>query len=72
MRVTKTDKNWVEMEKPEWLIQMEAVLELLNEGVIISDGRNQILFSSSRFVEMTGIFREDLDRVLPFSLLFRT
>ena len=65
MRVTKPDKNWVEMEKPEWLIQMEAVLDLLNEGVIISDDCNQILFSSSRFVEMTGISREDLIESYP-------
>lgn len=48
------------MEKPEWLSQMEAVLEVLNEGVIISNDRHQILFANSRFVEMTGIPRQDL------------
>lgn len=50
----------MDIEKPEWLIQMEIVLEALNEGVIIADESNQILFANSVFVEMTGISREDL------------
>ncbi len=58
MSVTRTDS--IEMEKPEWLTQMETVLEVLNEGVIISNDRHQILFANSRIVEMTGIPRQDL------------
>jgi PAS domain S-box-containing protein len=58
MSVIKRDS--IEMEKPEWLTQMETVLEVLNEGVIISDDRRQILFANSRFVEMTGIPLQDL------------
>src|SRR5258708_12193785 len=58
MSVIKRDS--IEMEKPEWLTQMETVLEVLNEGVIISDDRRQILFANSRFVEMTGIPPQDL------------
>ena len=50
----------MDIEKPEWLSQMEIVLEALNEGVIIADESNQILFANSVFVEMTGISREDL------------
>ncbi len=48
------------MEKPEWLTQMEAVLEVLNEGVVIADDRGRILFANSRFLEMTGIPGQDL------------
>lgn len=55
-----TSKDSTEMEKPEWLTQMEAVLEVLNEGVVIADDRHRILFANSRFVEMTGISRQDL------------
>lgn len=44
----------------EWLTSMEAVLEALNEGVIITDEQQQILFVNARFVEMTGISRQDL------------
>ena len=47
-------------EKPEWLAQMKTVLEVLNEGVIIANDRHRILFANSRFVEMTGIFGQDL------------
>ena len=58
MSVTKKDS--IEMEKPEWLAQIEKVLEVLNEGVVIADDRNRILFANSRFLEMTGFFRHEL------------
>lgn len=45
---------------PEWLAQMETVLEMLNEGVVIASDSHRILFANSRFVEMTGISRQDL------------
>ena len=48
------------MDKPEWLTNMEAVLEVLNEGVVITNDHQQILFANSRFVEMTGIPRQDV------------
>ena len=48
------------MDKPEWLISMEAVLEVLNEGVLITNENRRILFANARFVEMTGIPRPDL------------
>jgi len=58
MSVTTGDS--IKMEKPEWLSQMEAVLEVLNEGVIAANERLQILFANTRFLEMTGISREEL------------
>jgi PAS domain S-box-containing protein len=58
--VPMTEKERIEMEKPEWLAQMETVLEVLEEGVVIADDRHRILFANSRFVEMTGIPRQDL------------
>ena len=48
------------MEKPEWLTQMEAVLEVLNEGVIVTNERHQIFFANTRFLEMTGIPQEEV------------
>src|SRR5258708_15283540 len=48
------------MHKPEWLASMEDVLEVLNEGVVITDENHRILFANSRFVEMTGIPKKDL------------
>lgn len=49
-----------QMEKPEWLAQMGAVLEVLNEGVMITTDQHRILFANSRFAEMTGISLQDL------------
>jgi sigma-B regulation protein RsbU (phosphoserine phosphatase) len=48
------------MDKPEWLTSLEAVLEILNEGVVITNENRQILFANARFVEMTGILKRDL------------
>jgi sigma-B regulation protein RsbU (phosphoserine phosphatase) len=48
------------MDKPEWLTSLEAVLEILNEGVVITNENHQILFANARFVEMTGILKRDL------------
>lgn len=58
MSVTAGDS--IKTEKPEWLSQMDAVLEALNEGVIVANERLQILFANTRFLEMTGIPREEL------------
>jgi PAS domain S-box-containing protein len=52
--------------KPGWLAQTETVLEVLNEGVVIAGDGHRILFANSRFVEMTGISREDLIDSDPF------
>jgi PAS domain S-box-containing protein len=47
------------IDNPEWLTSMESVLEALNEGVVITDEHQQILSVSSRFIEMTGIPRQE-------------
>ena len=58
------------IDKPEWLTSMEAVLEVLNEGVIISNDQQQILFVNSRFIEMTGTPRQELTGAFRFPMLF--
>ena len=58
MSVTRKDP--IGIDKPDWLSQMETVLEVLNEGVLIAGDDHRILFANSRFVEMTGIPRQDL------------
>ncbi|HXJ16410.1 MAG TPA: SpoIIE family protein phosphatase [Candidatus Polarisedimenticolia bacterium] len=50
----------MKIEKPEWLLQMENILETLNEGVLISDERHRILFINSRMSEMLGIPPEEV------------
>ena len=45
----------MDIDKPEWLLQMEAILETLNQGVIVSNDCQKILFVNSHLEEMTGI-----------------
>ena len=58
--MSKITRDSIDMEKPDWLTQMEAVLQALDEGVVIADDRNGVLFANSRFLEMTGIALQDL------------
>jgi phosphoserine phosphatase RsbU/P len=51
-------EDLVEIEKPIWLADMEGILETLNEGVIIVDDCQNLVFSNAVFREMTG-FSED-------------
>jgi PAS domain S-box-containing protein len=50
-------KEFVNSAKPEWLRQMEPILETPNDGVIIADESGQILFVDSVFEEMTRMPR---------------
>jgi sigma-B regulation protein RsbU (phosphoserine phosphatase) len=50
----------VDIERPDWLTQMEGLLEALNQGVIITDDCHRIVFANSGFGEMTGMSAEDL------------
>jgi phosphoserine phosphatase RsbU/P len=57
-------KDVVDIVRPQWLEQMEGILETLNEGVVIADDRDHVLFVNTVFEEMTGISRDhviDLD-----------
>ena len=49
----------MDIEQPEWLEQIEGILETLNEGVIIADDCPQIIFVNGNFEEMTGIPRSE-------------
>jgi sigma-B regulation protein RsbU (phosphoserine phosphatase) len=40
--------------KPDWLLQMEGILEALNEGVLIVDDCNRIVFVNECMVQMCG------------------
>ncbi len=48
----------VEVEQPDWLLQIEGILESLNEGVLITDECQAIVFANSNLEEMSGIPRE--------------
>src|SRR5208337_1323160 len=48
------------IDSPEWLRQMECVLETLNEGVLIADDSDRVLFVNAVFEEMTGFSRREI------------
>ena len=58
--MSMTMNDLIQMEQPEWLAKIETVLEVLNEGVVISDERHRILFANSQFLEMTGFSPQEL------------
>ena len=47
-------------EEPQWLQQMGSILETLNDGVVVADDSNQILFANAVFEEMTGTPRSEI------------
>jgi phosphoserine phosphatase RsbU/P len=47
-------------EEPQWLQQMGSILETLNDGVVIPEDSNQILFANAVFEEMTGTPRSEI------------
>ena len=49
-----------DFERPDWVQQMESVLETVNEGVLIADDRRRVVFANSGFLRMTGLRAEDL------------
>jgi len=53
-------KSCVDIRRPEWLEQMECVLETLNEGVLIADDSARVLFINGVFEEMTGFARDEV------------
>ncbi len=50
----------MEIQRPEWLLQMQDILETLNEGVLISDDCQRILFVNSCLAEMAGRGSEEI------------
>lgn len=45
----------MELNKPGWLVQMEGILESLNEGVIVVDDCDTIVYANQALAEMTGV-----------------
>ena len=53
-------RDFVDSERPQSLQEMEPILETLNDGVVIADESDQILFVNTVFEEMTGIPRSEI------------
>ena len=52
-------------QTPEWLRQMESILEELNEGVVILDSQLRVLFANEALVRLGRYEREELQGRTP-------
>ena len=52
--------DFVQSKTPQSLQEMEPILETLNDGVVIADDSDQILFVNAVFEEMTGFSRSQV------------
>src|SRR5205814_9057056 len=43
-----------DLQKPDWLLQMENILETLNEGVVITDDALRVVFTNEALLRLTG------------------
>jgi len=59
VRVNKTVPN-VKIETPDWLQQMESILEELNEGVAIIDDQLRVLFANEALLRLGLYEREEI------------
>jgi PAS domain S-box-containing protein len=50
----------VELHKPDWLVQMEGILESLDEGVIVVDDCDVFIYANQALAEMTGVAVESV------------
>ena len=55
----------VTIQTPDWLRQMESILEELNEGVIVVDSQLRVLFANEALIRVGGYERGDLQGRTP-------
>ena len=49
-----------EIQTPDWLLQMEVILEALNEGVVIVDNQVRVVFANEALLRLGGYKRGEL------------
>jgi len=49
-----------DLQKPDWLPQVENILETLNEGVVIADDALRVVFANETLLRLTGNERGEL------------
>lgn len=50
----------MEIHKPDWLAQMEGILEVLNEGVLVIDDCPLFIYANQRLLDMVGLPAEEV------------
>jgi len=49
-----------DLQEPDWLLQVENILETLNEGVVIADDALRVVFANDTLLRLTGNERGEL------------
>ena len=49
-----------DLQEPDWLLQVENILETLNEGVVIADDALRVVFANETLLRLTGNERGEL------------
>jgi PAS domain S-box-containing protein len=57
-----------ELQKPDWLLRMENILETLNEGVVITDDALRVVFTNEALLRLTGNERREIEGQSPEAL----
>jgi len=57
-----------DLQKPDWLLQMENILETLNEGVVITDDALRVVFTNEALLRLTGSERGEIEGHPPQAL----
>jgi PAS domain S-box-containing protein len=57
-----------DLQKPDWLLQMENILETLNEGVVITDDALRVVFTNEALLRLTGNERGEIEGHSPQAL----
>ena len=53
------------IQTPDWLRQMESILEELNEGVIIVDNQLRVVFANEALIRLGGYGRDEMQGRTP-------
>jgi len=60
------------IQTPDWLRQMESILEELNEGVAIVDSQLRIVFANAALIRLGGYERGELRGRKPEAISIRS
>lgn len=70
MLVSKTVPNTT-TEPPDWLREMESILEELNEGVVVVDDQLRVIFANETLTSMGGFERGEIQGCTPDAIFPR-
>jgi PAS domain S-box-containing protein len=54
-----------DLQRPDWLLQMENILETLNEGVVIVDDGLRVMFANEALLRLGGYQRGEMRGLTP-------